>query len=125
MSRIGKSTDFSFPGGTSDKEPRLRMQEKQRCRVNSRVGKIPWRRKWQPTPVSCLASYIVHRVTKSRTPQRLKVDESLAGARGGRDREYYLMATGFPSEVMRKFWMQTVLMVAQQLICCKSLNYMH
>ena len=125
MSRIGKSTDLSFPGGTSGKEPCLTMQEKQRCRVNSRVGKIPWRRKWQPTPVSCLASYIVHRVTKSRTPERLKVDESLAGARGGRDWEYYLMATGFPSEVMRKFWMQIVLMVARQLLCCKSLNYMH
>ena len=59
-----------------------------------------------------LVSYKVYRVTKSTTPQKLKVDESLAGARGGRDREYYLMATGFPSEVMRKFWMQTVLMVA-------------
>ena len=22
-----------------------------RCRSNPRVGKIPWRRKWQPTPV--------------------------------------------------------------------------
>ena len=40
------------------------------------VRKIPWRRKWQPTPVflpgefhgqRSLVSYIVHRVTKSQT----------------------------------------------------------
>ena len=40
------------------------------------VGKIPWRRKWQPTPVflpgkshgqSSLAGYTVHGVAKSQT----------------------------------------------------------
>jgi len=43
------------------------------------VGKIPWRRKWQSTPVFLpgkshgqrgLAGYIVHRVTKSQTQQK-------------------------------------------------------
>jgi len=27
------------------------MQEIKRCRFDPSVGKIPWRRKWQPTPV--------------------------------------------------------------------------
>ena len=27
------------------------MQETKRCRFDPLVGKIPWRRKWQPTPV--------------------------------------------------------------------------
>ena len=29
----------------------LPMQEDKRCRFDHWVGKIPWRRKWQPTPV--------------------------------------------------------------------------
>ena len=43
---------LDFPGGTSSKEPTCQGR-----RGNTRpgfdpwVGKIPWRRKWQPTPV--------------------------------------------------------------------------
>ena len=29
----------------------LPMQETERCRFKPWVGKIPWRRAWQPTPV--------------------------------------------------------------------------
>ena len=48
----------------------------QRCGFDPWVGKIPWRRKWQPTPVflsgeSCgqrsLEGYTVHGVAKSQT----------------------------------------------------------
>ena len=43
------------------------------CRLNPWVGKIPWRRAWQPVQYSCLENPIdsgawwaaVHRVTKS------------------------------------------------------------
>ena len=35
---------MDFPGGTNGKEPK-------KCEFNPWVGKIPWRRKWQPTPV--------------------------------------------------------------------------
>ena len=43
------------------------------------VGKSPWRRKWQPTPVSCLENFVdrgawwvtVHGVAKSQTRQRI------------------------------------------------------
>ena len=40
-----------FPGGTSDKEPSCHHRRHQRLRLDPWVGKIPWRRPWQPTPV--------------------------------------------------------------------------
>ena len=65
----------------------LPMQETQAAQVNPWVGKVPWKRKWQPTPVRILEysntgvlqeawriqqteEPMVHRVTKSLT--RLK-----------------------------------------------------
>ncbi|CAI9175978.1 unnamed protein product [Rangifer tarandus platyrhynchus] len=41
-----------FPGGTSGKKPACRCRRRKRCRFNPWVGKIPWRRASQPTPVS-------------------------------------------------------------------------
>ena len=40
-----------FPGGTSGKEPACQHRRLKRCGFDPWVGKIPWRRKWQPTPV--------------------------------------------------------------------------
>ena len=40
-----------FPGGTSGKEPACQRRRYERCRFHPWVGKIPWRRAWQPTPV--------------------------------------------------------------------------
>ena len=40
-----------FPGGASGKEPICQRRRCKRCRFNPWIGKIPWRRKWQPTPV--------------------------------------------------------------------------
>ena len=37
-----------FPGGTRGKEPACQCR---RRRFDPWVGKIPWRRKWHPTPV--------------------------------------------------------------------------
>ena len=42
---------FSFPGGTHGKEPTCQCKKLKRCRFNPWVGKIPWRRAWQPTPI--------------------------------------------------------------------------
>ena len=42
---------IGFPGGTNVKEPASQCQRLKRCRLDPWVGKIPWRRKWQPTPV--------------------------------------------------------------------------
>ena len=41
---------WCFPGGSVVKNLPA-MQETQRSRLNPWVWKIPWRRKWQPTPV--------------------------------------------------------------------------
>ena len=41
----------SFPGGTRDKEPTCQYRRQKRPKLDPWVGKIPWRRKWQPTPV--------------------------------------------------------------------------
>ena len=40
-----------FPGGDSGKEPVCQYWGCKRCGFDPWVGKIPWRRKWQPTPV--------------------------------------------------------------------------
>ena len=51
----------------SDKESTCQCR---RLGFNPWVGKIPWRRKWQPTPVLLpgkLVGYTVHGVAKSRT----------------------------------------------------------
>ena len=42
---------MGFPGGTSDKELTCQCRRHKRCRFDPWVGKIPWRRAWQPTPV--------------------------------------------------------------------------
>ena len=42
---------LSFPGGTSSKELTVRCRRHKRCTFHPWVGKIPWRRKWQPTPI--------------------------------------------------------------------------
>ena len=42
----------SFPGGTSGKEPTCQCRRHMRCGFDTWVGKIPWRRAWQATPLS-------------------------------------------------------------------------
>ena len=41
-----------FPGGSSNKESTCQCRRRKRHGFNRWVGKSPWRRKWQPTPVS-------------------------------------------------------------------------
>ena len=43
-----------FPGGASGKESACQCRRHRKCRFTPWVGKIPWSRKWQPTPV-CLS----------------------------------------------------------------------
>ena len=42
---------LSFPGGTCGKEFICQCRRNNRCEFYPQVGKIPWRRAWQPTPV--------------------------------------------------------------------------
>ena len=41
-----------LPGGASSQEPTCQCRRWQRPGFDPWVGKIPWRRAWQPTPVS-------------------------------------------------------------------------
>ena len=43
-----------FPSGTSGKEPACQCRRLKRCGFNPWVGKIPWRRTWNPLQYSCL-----------------------------------------------------------------------
>ena len=42
---------MGFPGGDSGKEPAFKCRWHRSCRFDPWVGKIPWRRAWQPTLV--------------------------------------------------------------------------
>ena len=42
---------LGFPGGSVCKESTCNAGEAGRCEFNPRVGKIPWRRAWQPTRI--------------------------------------------------------------------------
>ena len=48
---IYQALHLDFPGGTNGKEPARQCRRHKRCKFNSWVGEIPWRRAWQPTPV--------------------------------------------------------------------------
>ena len=49
---ISQSKAFSrFPDVASDKEPTCQKRRRKRCGFCPWVRKIPWRRKWQRTPV--------------------------------------------------------------------------
>ena len=45
------STNQGFPCDTSDKELAFQCRRRKRHRFDPHVGKILWRREWQPTPV--------------------------------------------------------------------------
>ena len=63
------------PGGVSGKEPACKSRRHKRCGFDSWVGKILWRRAWQPTPVFLPGEFhgqrnlmgTFHRVAKSQT----------------------------------------------------------
>ena len=42
---------WGFPGGANGKEPACQCRRFKRLELDTWVGKIPWRRVWQPTPV--------------------------------------------------------------------------
>ena len=66
-------------GGASDKEPACQCRGYKRPGFNPWVRKIPWRRIWEPTSISCLGKTMdravlratVHGVTESQTGLKL------------------------------------------------------
>ena len=50
LSSFTLETSWGFPGGSSGKEPTCQYRKSKRCGFSPWVEKIPWRKKWQPTP---------------------------------------------------------------------------
>ena len=51
INSMAKELGLGFPGGASSKELTCQCRRHKRPVFDPWVGKIPWRRKWQPTPV--------------------------------------------------------------------------
>ena len=56
LAKLGISVLFnhnlrSFPGGASGREPACQYRRQKRYGFSPWVGKIPWRKVWQPTPI--------------------------------------------------------------------------
>ena len=49
---------FVLPRWHSGEEPACQCKSCKRCVFGPWVRKIPWSRKWQPTPVSCLENFM-------------------------------------------------------------------
>ena len=72
---------MGFPDEAVGKEATCQCRRRRRHGFDSWVGKIPWGRKWQPTPVSCLENPMdrgtwwatVHRVAKSQMTEQLSM----------------------------------------------------
>ena len=80
-----------FPGGTNDKESACQCR---RLRFNPWVGKILWRRKWQPTTVFL--------------PGKFHGQRSLAG---------YIQFTGPQSQTWLSDWTHTHIMLGTECLC--------
>ena len=66
---------LGFPGGTGGKEPACQGIRHKRHRFNPCVGKIPWRKAWQPTPVFLFGeSYTQRSLAGYKEFQRVKHD---------------------------------------------------
>ena len=72
-------SNTGLPGGASGKEPACQCRRHRRCQFHPWLGKIPWRRMWQSTPVFLPRESHGHRgawrakvhgVTKSRIWQK-------------------------------------------------------
>ena len=82
-----------FPGGSVGKESTCQFRRHKRCGFDPWVRKIPWKRKWQPTPVnSCLENSTdsgpwwttVHGVAQSWAQlSEAEVSPKCCGYRGG------------------------------------------
>ena len=59
---------LNMPGGTTGKEPTRQCRRHKRHRFSPGVGKIPWRRAWQPTPVFLPGEFQGQRSLKGYSP---------------------------------------------------------
>ena len=67
---------LSFPGGASGKEPACQPRRHKRRRFDPWVGKIPWRRAWQPTPIFLPGEFRGQRSLAGYSPQVYKKQDA-------------------------------------------------
>ena len=67
---------LGFPGGTSGKEPVCQCRQYKRCGFDSWIEKIPWRRKWQPTPVFLPGKFHEQRSLAGYSPRSWKESDT-------------------------------------------------
>ena len=75
MLMITDNVCWGFPGGANGKEPTCQCWRPERWGFHPRVGKIPWRRVWQLTPVFLSGEFQGHRsqqVMVNRVPKSWK-----------------------------------------------------
>ena len=68
---------MGFPGGTSGKEPACQCRRHNTPRFNPWVGKIPWRRAQQPTPVFLPGEFHGQRSLMGYSPQGCKESDTM------------------------------------------------
>ena len=76
-----------FPGGTSGKEPTCQFRRRESLGFDPWVGKIPWRRKCQPTPYACPEKPMDRGAWGAVESQRLKQHSTHSLRREGGDNE--------------------------------------
>ena len=69
---------MGFPSGTSDKESVCQCRRCKKCGFSPWVGKIPWGRKWQPTPVFLPGKFYGQRSLMGYTMKSLKSQTRLS-----------------------------------------------
>ena len=133
-----------FPGGSVGKESTCQFRRHKRCRFDPWVGKIPWRRKWQPTPVFlpgksqgqrslvCYSSWGHKELDMTEVTEHSNIVKSLAGAEGGhKDTSVTLVYLGRPwhhilgkrlpwGTLHRWIIMQSFIIVSERNICINT-----
>ena len=77
--------DCSMPGGASGKEPAWQCRRLKRWAFISWVGKIPWERKSQPTPVLLLREPHIQRTRSGYNPWGRRVGHNWSDLARNRD----------------------------------------
>ena len=70
---------LGFPDSTRGKEPTCQYMRQKRHEFDSWVGKIPWRRAWQPTPVFLAGESPGWRSLAGYSPQGCRVKHDWSG----------------------------------------------
>ena len=69
---IKMETEEGFPGGSVAKEPTCPCRKCRRCTFDPWIGKISWRKKWQPIPIALPGKFHGQQSRVGYSPQGCK-----------------------------------------------------